>query len=281
VATSVNPAGTPYIGEFPGATHALQTTVELQGIVGTAYQYLTLGTSLLSPGLMGGASTGIGTLTIKESNAPPAIVYSLPSTLGTTWTSVYTSTEVISLSGFPLSTTVQGYSETYMVDAWGPLTIPGGAVVQALRIRSETRSPELTVGYLFIAKEGYIFTVQAADTASPASGTIPVAGVEWIAPLATDVLAEGVQPTEFSLYQNYPNPFNPTTTIRYSLPTRSVVSLKVYNTLGQEVATLVDDVQESGQRVIPFDASSLASGLYLYRLQAGSFVQTRSMILMR
>jgi len=281
VATSVNPASTPYIGEFPGATHALQTTVEIEGIVGMAYQYLTLSTDLLSPGLMAGASTVIGPVTLKQSNVPPATVYSLPSTLGTTWTTTYTASQVISFGGTPISTESRDYAETYTVDAWGPLTVPGGGVVQALRIRAESRSPDLSVSYLFLAKEGYIFTVEAADTSSPASGTIPVTGVSWFAPLATDVASEAAQPTAFALYQNYPNPFNPTTEIRYSVPVRAAVSLRVYNAIGQEVAVLVDEVQEPGERVISFDASGLASGLYFYRLRAGSSVQTRSMVLMR
>jgi hypothetical protein len=272
---------TPYAGDFPGATHALQTTVELEGISGIAYQYLTLGTNLLNPGLMGGASTVLGTLTLKESNSPPSIVYALPSTLGTTWTTTYTGTSVISLGGIPLSTESHGYTESYAVDAWGPMTVPGGMVVQALRVRSETRSPELTVGYIFISREGYVITLDAADTTSPASGTIPVAFIEWISPLTTDVTTSGEQPSEFALLQNYPNPFNPTTTIRYTLPVRSQVTLRIYNALGQEIATLVDQVQDAGAKAVRFDASGLASGLYLYRLQAGSFVQTRSMVLMR
>jgi len=153
--------------------------------------------------------------------------------------------------------------------------------VQALRARSETRSPELTVGYIFISKEGYVVTLDAADTTSPSSGTIPVAFIDWISPLTTDVTISGGQPTDFALLQNYPNPFNPTTIIRYTLPVRSQVTLVVYNALGQEIATLVDQVQDSGAKAVQFDAAGLASGLYLYRLQAGSFVQTRSMVLLR
>jgi len=281
VATSVTPASTPYGGEFPGATHALQSTLEVEGIVGTGYQYLTLGTNLLNPGLKGGATTPLGTLTLKESNSPAAIVYSLPSTLGTTWSTTYTATQEIALGGLTISTTTEDYAESYLVDAWGPMTVPGGAVVQALRVRSSTRSPQLSVGYLFISREGYVITLTAADTSSPSSGTIPVVSVDWLAPLTTDVTLGDEQPSDFALFQNYPNPFNPTTTIQYALPLRSAVTLKVYNALGQEVATLVDQIQDAGTKTVRFDASGLASGLYLYRLQAGSFVQTRSLVLMR
>jgi hypothetical protein len=88
-------------------------------------------------------------------------------------------------------------------------------------------------------------------------------------------------PVAISLSQNYPNPFNPSTTIRYGLPQRSHVTLTVFNTLGQQVATLVQGEQEGGYHEAVFDASGLASGVYLYRLQAGEFVQTRKLVLVR
>jgi len=83
------------------------------------------------------------------------------------------------------------------------------------------------------------------------------------------------------LFQNYPNPFNPATLIRYALPARSDVTLAVYNTLGQRVATLVRETQERGYHQVSFDGSGLASGVYFYRLQAGSSVETRRMILLK
>jgi uncharacterized delta-60 repeat protein len=89
------------------------------------------------------------------------------------------------------------------------------------------------------------------------------------------------QPNDFVLYQNYPNPFNPTTTIQYVIPQRSNVTLKVYDILGNEVATLVNEEKERGVYAVNFDASLLASGMYLYRLQAGSFVETKKMILLK
>jgi hypothetical protein len=88
-------------------------------------------------------------------------------------------------------------------------------------------------------------------------------------------------PTTFAFEQNYPNPFNPTTTIQYQLPTSGHVSLKVYNTLGQEVATLVEEVQDPGFKSITFGASQLPSGVYFYRLQAGAFIQSKKMLLLK
>jgi len=93
-------------------------------------------------------------------------------------------------------------------------------------------------------------------------------------------------PTEFSLSQNYPNPFNPTTTIKYFIPLvethgHASVQLVVYDILGREVATLVNKEQKAGSYKVAFDASHLTSGIYFYRLQSGSFVQSRKMILLR
>jgi hypothetical protein len=88
-------------------------------------------------------------------------------------------------------------------------------------------------------------------------------------------------PGQFELAQNYPNPFNPTTQISYSIPKESYVSLKVYNLMGQEVATLISGNQTAGKYTVPFDASRLSSGVYMYRLQAGTSVEVKRMIFMK
>ena len=89
------------------------------------------------------------------------------------------------------------------------------------------------------------------------------------------------QPRSIELEQNYPNPFNPTTTIRYGLPNRSHVLLTVYSTLGQKVAELVNGDINAGYHEVNFNAGYLASGVYFYRLLAGSFVETRKLILLK
>ena len=86
---------------------------------------------------------------------------------------------------------------------------------------------------------------------------------------------------DYELSQNYPNPFNPSTTIRYSVPERSNVVLKIYDILGSEVSTLVNEDKDAGIYSVNFNASHLASGIYFYRLHAGSFVETKKMILMK
>ncbi len=88
-------------------------------------------------------------------------------------------------------------------------------------------------------------------------------------------------PMRTGLQANFPNPFNPTTTIEYQLATRSRVTLKVYNLLGQEVAVLVDDIEDAGYKSITFNAVGLPSGIYLYRLTAGEFVATKKFVLLK
>lgn len=88
-------------------------------------------------------------------------------------------------------------------------------------------------------------------------------------------------PTDFSLSQNYPNPFNPATTINFGLPADSRVSLKVYDTIGQEVATIVNSNLKAGYHTYNWDASRLASGVYIYRIEADNFVQSRKMMLLK
>ncbi|MCA2005102.1 MAG: T9SS type A sorting domain-containing protein, partial [Ignavibacterium sp.] len=85
----------------------------------------------------------------------------------------------------------------------------------------------------------------------------------------------------FTLEQNYPNPFNPTTRISWQSPVNSQQTLKVYDVLGNEVATLVDEFREAGRYEIEFDASKLASGMYLYQLKADNYTETKKMILIK
>ena len=105
-----------------------------------------------------------------------------------------------------------------------------------------------------------------------AHGLISAAGVEDRDP---------VVPHSFSLSQNYPNPFNPATTINFSLPASTHVTLNVFDILGREVATLVDEDEPAGVNSVRFDASRLSSGVYYYRVMAGSFVAVKQMLLLR
>jgi len=106
-------------------------------------------------------------------------------------------------------------------------------------------------------------------------------GEEFVAHLGQAQDQTAFMPTEYSLSQNYPNPFNATTVIEYALPIESHVKLQVYNIRGQKVATLVDSKQQAGCRSVSWDASGVSSGLYFYRLTAGSKVFSERMMLLK
>jgi hypothetical protein len=97
----------------------------------------------------------------------------------------------------------------------------------------------------------------------------------------TSVETERGIPVSFALGQNYPNPFNPVTTITYALPKSVHVQLSIYDVLGREVTTLVNGMEEAGFKSVRFDGSRCASGFYFYRIQAGDFVQTRKLLLIK
>jgi len=93
--------------------------------------------------------------------------------------------------------------------------------------------------------------------------------------------AGGSVPTVFALEQNYPNPFNPATTIKFSIPEQSKVTLKIYDVLGREVSTLVNDTRNAGNYEVSFDASKLSSGMYIYSIQAGDYSASKKMMLLK
>ncbi|MFH0735697.1 MAG: T9SS type A sorting domain-containing protein [bacterium] len=86
---------------------------------------------------------------------------------------------------------------------------------------------------------------------------------------------------KISIIQNYPNPFNPSTTIKYSIPHSNIVTLKVYDVLGKEVANLVNEYKNAGSYEVNFDGSKLSSGTYFYQLKAGQFTETKKLLLLK
>jgi len=149
-------------------------------------------------------------------------------------------------------------------------------------------------GVFLSANNGTSWTAVNAGLTYPYVYSVAVSGTNlfagtggrsvWRRPLSEMTAVESLpneMPGEFVLEQNYPNPFNPATTIEYGLPSASRVELRLYDILGREVATLVNEVQTAGYHSVRFDASGLASGVYFYRLRAGEFTQTKRMLLLR
>jgi flagellar hook assembly protein FlgD len=94
-----------------------------------------------------------------------------------------------------------------------------------------------------------------------------------------ELTSKPAAPQEFALHQNHPNPFNPLTIISYQLPADGMVTLKIYTPLGQEIATLVDEVQSAGSKSVEWNAGNFPSGIYFYKLTAGKSTEVKKMVL--
>jgi pectate lyase len=143
-----------------------------------------------------------------------------------------------------------------------------------------------TAGYHFNPSDFYAYTADNAQSVKDIVMAGAGAGMMEDTTGAPDTTTTNVDkaatiPAKFALGQNYPNPFNPKTVISYELPVVSRVSLKVYDVLGREVATLVNGIEQAGSHSATFDASDLASGIYFYRIVAGDYTQARKLVLLR
>jgi len=129
-----------------------------------------------------------------------------------------------------------------------------------------------------VSEDGQLILTNPPSSA----GKIQIIAIDELppAPPQQDESATEQVPSAFTLMQNYPNPFNPTTSIKFTVNSSQFVTLKVYNLLGQEVATLVNEVKAPGEYVVQWQAD-LPSGIYIYRLQAGKFIVSKKMLLVK
>ena len=151
-----------------------------------------------------------------------------------------------------------------------------GKTFFAQKIISALTSREFEVASIKHAHDGFETT---AATGGPRAITVDVSAV-------LSSIKEASLPKEFALYNNYPNPFNPVTNIAFDLPEASEVVLEIYNISGQRVRTLVNKQYQAGRHMVQWSATndfgqSVASGMYLYRIQAGSFVSHKKLVLMK
>jgi hypothetical protein len=197
-------------------------------------------------------------------------------------TRIYTRTHydtVYNASGSIASTGVSIGSDSTSVDGFGTLKILGRQF-ECLRgkMNHYTYSDK---EFIFLTKEGILLDVAMASS-QPDTGIVQPTEVTLFVPSSVvSVGQEAMMPANYSLGQNYPNPFNPTTTISFNLPAKSFVSVKVFDALGREVAVLVGEELSPGTYSREWNAVNAPSGLYLYRLQAGQYTETKKMILLR
>ncbi len=287
---SIVPSSTPYYSsDFPTSNVAFTFTELLEGITADGWQYSTQNPGdYLMNGVVIKSVIAPDTFLVKSVYSPAQVFFPLPFTFNDQWGSDFTITNAIYYNGVPFITTTANHTETVMVDAYGPMTLPGGIILQALRIRRDDRytSPSFpfymrTISYSFITKSGSSVEIVASDTTAPNSGTIQTDGATWSISGTVGVENEDQIPTQYSLSQNYPNPFNPSTTIQFSVPSSEFVTLKVYDVLGNEVATLVNEEKPAGSYLVEFNASYLSSGIYFCKIQAGNFSETKKLTLMK
>ena len=274
---SIDPATSPYISDFPTANICNYSSSTIGGNFSEIWTYSklngqfdVLGNAAVSSALPGFVTT--------ISYDPYRRQYEHPFTFNSQWSDTYTQT--ISVNGTPINSSSVTIST--LVDAYGTMTIPGGASYEALRIREElTISGITSVNFSFISKNGAQVNVNAVSSNPPNSGIISVDGTTYYDGLVSSVEQINEIPNGFTLNQNYPNPFNPNTNIQYSIPEASFVELKVYDVLGNEVATLVDAEQNAGVYKADFSGSDLASGLYIAKITAGNYTNTIKMSLLK
>ncbi len=177
---------------------------------------------------------------------------------GTTWTHTSLITDVTALTVVDTNLFAGTWSKgIYRLVNWDSTWVPVGL-------------PNVYVTS-FAASNGYLYAATNNNSV-------------WRRPISeiTDVKkTNGKIPTDFSLAQNYPNPFNPSTIIEYTLSDRQFVTLKVFDILGREIKTLVNEEKPAGLYTVMFDADGLSSGIYFYKIQAGKFSETRKMVLLR
>ena len=208
------------------------------------------------------ASRGIAVLTVIGSVVPVELVSFTASTNGNNVSLNWSTATETNNSGFSIERK-QVFSQQPTVDneEWIEL-----AFVNGNGTTTESQSYSFVDNNLTSGK--YLYRLKQIDF----DGTFEY---------SNDVEAIINIPEKFELSQNYPNPFNPSTKIKYQITTSNPVSIKIYDVLGNEVATLVNEVQPYGNYEVMFDASLLSSGTYFYKLQAGSFVETKKMLLLK
>ena len=274
---SIDPVSSPYISNFPTANICNYSSSTIGGSFSEIWTYSklngqfdVLGNAAVSSALPGFVTT--------INYDPYRRQYEHPLTFNSQWSDTYTQT--ISVNGTPVNSA--SVSISTIVDAYGTMTIPGGASYEALRIKEElTISGITSVSFSFLSKNGAQVNVDAVSSNPPNSGMIAVDGTTYYDGLVSSVEQINEIPKSFTLNQNYPNPFNPTTNIQYSIPEASFVELKVYDVLGNEVATLVNQEQSAGVYKADFSGSDFASGLYIAKITAGNYTNTIKMSLLK
>ena len=285
---NVLPSSTPYSADFPGATYAQEESIPGGSFTYENYAYYKLSNdSLFIIGSVDREIVSIGITTIDTSIIKHSVqlAFVLPLHVGE---SIAHGADTVYSSG----TDIDVNTETSNYDAYGTLTfpLPIGSL-PALRVTGTMLTKVYLAGILNNNSTGYSISWVTesgnqlqVEVDALSSGSVKVHSVSltYIGTTpATLVKASAQLPVSFTLSQNYPNPFNPSTQIQFSIAQAGFVSLKVYDMLGREVATLVHQELTPSSYSITWDATNVASGVYLYKLDAGNYSVAKKMVLMK
>ena len=269
------PSNTPYGSQFPTSNICA---------LDTCYNYFNETAALCE--LVGYFSHGT------------AIHYSNPETI-ITFPFTYNSTGSDNFAALILNngdTLYHSGTTTFLGDAWGTINLPFGTFLNSLRIKTIISMNDSSAMYqqnvhtvytiydwYVPGKKFFVLKIMYSTITIPNFGTYSSKNVFYDpsnVPIGVIRISNNV-PDKYSLNQNYPNPFNPSTNIRYQIATNSNVKLTVFDILGRDVATLVNEKQEAGTYEIKFDASKLSSGVYFYKLEAPGYTITKKMNLIK
>lgn len=212
---------------------------------------------------------------------PAEVEANFPATYNTQIMQTFTSRESLYFNGTLFSSSSTTLTENTFVDGYGTVLLPGGLSLSCLRSRKIETVNGTYQGFSYYTREGAVLIVDSRNT-QPDTGIVQSGGVTLLlgGPLS-DVTQSEPLPTGFSLLQNYPNPFNPSTKIRFNIPRSTVMTLKVYNLLGQEIETIASGEWTPGEYTVGWTPQGLASGVYIYRLQAGDFTESRKLLFIK
>jgi hypothetical protein len=275
----ITTAGTPYEQLFPGATLA---GVVIEGS-DTSFTYFTTASNRLTA--LGYASSNAVT-----QYSDPEVQMATPLNFNDPFSDQFRGE--MTGDGFVIRTSG---SVSVLNDSYGTITLPGGSPVAAARVKfiriaidsafaggfPVFTTQTTTESYEWFTQASKFPVLQIAYHSRTTNGnTQRFKQVEYNTHQTTDVGdGDGGNASAFRLEQNYPNPFNPSTTIAFVVPTASHVTLKIYDILGRDVATLINGAMTAGGHQVTFDASNIAAGMYIYRLQAGEFSTSRKLLL--
>jgi hypothetical protein len=227
---------------------------------------------------LGEAHIGTGLAERYRHYAPFEFDAHFPITFGHTTTQTFSTIETTYVSGGSPTMSSTVLAESLIVDGYGTLLLPGLSL-NCLRVRKKEYQNGTYHGFHFMTSNGASLVVSSRNH-QPGTGNIQVEGVLYVlGDLFSSIPRSEEQPHQYRLLQNFPNPFNPSTTITFGVPRSSHVILKLYNFLGQEIQTLVNEQLHPGQFEVQWHADGMASGVYFYRIQAGDFSESRKLLL--